>query len=902
MNRLGVRRATVAVAIVAVSLTCATACRAGDYLWWEGERPAETNFPGRSWFDPSTFKDTRHLLSGGDWLSASGKRGGDELFARYHVDVPADGSWTLWARKFWKHGPFRWRFDDSPWQTCGRDVALADNTYLKEHVGANWVRLGQVTLRKGRRVFELRLLAGEGESATACFDCFLLTQGPFMPRGHLKPDAHSGKADEGCFAWEPMIDRFPDGALVNLRGLNETEAGRHGFVRREGGGFVLGSGEPVRFWAVNVGPGNIHQNRESVDYLARKLAKSGVNLVRYHGPVYDDAKDPADVDRRTLDDLFYMVAAMKAQGIYTQISFHFPLWFDVKPHYGIEGFEGQGNKKPFALLYFNPRMQAIHRAWARGLLTTRNPYTGMPLGRDPAVAIVEIINEDSLFFWTFAKKNIPDEHWRHLESLFEAWLTKRYGSVDKALARWGGTRRAGDVPAQGRAELLEAWHMTRAGLRQGGPDKVRRVGDQVRFLAERQREFYEATVRFYKKDLKVGSLVSCSNWHTADPDMLDALERYTYTAGDVIDRHGYFGGAHKGDGASYSVRVGHTFGNLAAVTVPERLPLGVNQVAGYPQIISEIGWTNPNRYRADCTFLSSAYGSLQGVDGIHFFAVGSNLLADTTMQKFAVSCPVIAGTFPAAALQYRRGDVTEAPAVVRQELRLDDLYAMKGSSGAAAQALDAVRGADVPRGEQPARSAEAFDPLAFYAGRVERTFGDRSRTVVHPRLAALIDRDAGVVRSVTGELTLDFRRGLATVNTPRSRGAAGFLGKAGRIELGDVTIECGNEYAAIQIISLDGKPLAESARILIQAMTEERPYGFRTAGNRIAALGGWPFGLKTIDATVTLTLKGGAKAMVVALDSNGLRKCQAPIPATWTDDGRLSAKLSGDAVYHVVFR
>jgi len=893
------------LAVVVGLVWAAAPYPATDYVWWEGERPAETNFPKTSWFAPETFKDTAHLLSEGNWLSASGKRGPDELFACYDITVPDhQGRYDLWARKFWKHGPFRWRFDAAEWRTCGRDVGLADNTFLKQHVGANWVHLGRVRLAAGRHRFELRLLAREGESATACFDAFLLARHPFMPRGKLKPDERSGKADQGFFAWEPPAGPPPRGALVNLRHLNENRAGERGFVRRDGGRLVLGNGTPVRFWAVNIGPNNLQQAPGTIDTMAARLAGLGVNMVRIHGPVFDaSAGDPAEVNRARLEQIYYTVAALKKHGIYTLLSFHFPLWFNVKPNYGIPGFDGFDNKRPFALLYFDPRMQEIHRSWARALLTTRNLHTGKPLANEPALAAVEIINEDSFFFWTFSKKNIPPVHWRRLETLFGGWLAKRYGSLQKAFAAWGGAAQPGDSAAEGTAAVTEAWHMTRAGLKNAPPAKVRRIGDQVRFLAERQRNFYADTVRYYKRDLKVGGLVSCSNWHTADADMLDALERWTYTAGDLVDRHGYFGGPHKGDGASYSVRVGHTFASRAAVTTPEHLPIQVNQVADWPHIISEIGWPNPNRYRADMTLLASAYGSLQGLDGIFTFAVGSNLLADTTMNKFALSCPVIAGTFPAAALAYRRGDVREAPAVVRQELRLDDLYAMKGSSGAAAEALDALRRRDVPQGRDRVRASGGFDPLAFYAGRVERAFGDRSRTVVHPGLGKLIDRERGVVRSVTGELALDFKRGLATIDTPRCKAAAGFLSKAGKVELGGVAIRCGNEYGSVWVVSLDreGEPLARSRRILIQAMTEERPYGFRTEGDRITALGGWPFGVRKIDATVTLSFDGEVKSVqVLALDENG---CATDRPVTFRAAGStVAVTLRDDAVYHFVSR
>ena len=187
------------------------------HVWWEGEAAAETNFPPRSWFSASTFADRRHLLSGGEWLSNSGKRTGAEAYATYRVDVPADGEYNLWARKFWKHGPFRWRFGAAEWHTCTRDVALADDVPLRKHVCANWVFLGKVKLSRGVRTFELRLLAKQGEELTAGFDCFLLSPGLFIPNGRHRPGHRTGQADEGFFAFEPPVDIFSQQAVLDLR-------------------------------------------------------------------------------------------------------------------------------------------------------------------------------------------------------------------------------------------------------------------------------------------------------------------------------------------------------------------------------------------------------------------------------------------------------------------------------------------------------------------------------------------------------------------------------------------------------------------------------------------------------------------------------------------------------------
>ncbi|MDA1190203.1 MAG: hypothetical protein O3A46_00805 [Candidatus Poribacteria bacterium] len=889
-------------ATLAALLVCATA---NATVWWEGEDTAETNFPKSTYFDPQNEREAS-VLSGGKWLSNGGERTGDEAFARYEINVPEAGTYDFWTRKFWHHGPFRWQFDGGEWREARR-IALADSASIRTHLGANWVYLGEVELSAGTHTFELRLLAGPGESLTGCFDAFFLTQEPFKPNGKYKPGERSGNADPGFFPFEPPMDRFTEDAALDLRYLNEDAAGESGFVQHDGNNFTLGNGEPVRFWGVNVSSGIAGQQRKSVDYLARKLAKLGVNAVRFHSGLFDASEDPANIDTKALDDLHYLVAAMKKQGIYTTISFYFPLWFDIRPEYGIEGYDTIDNKRPFALLTFNERMQEIYNSWARAILTTENPYTGVALADEPAALLVEIINEDSYFFWTFTPNNVPAVHWNRLETLYSAWLAERYGSVGAAFEAWGDIVNENDDRANGHVGLFPAWDMTMEGSHQSEA-KTRRIGDQVRFLTEHQREFYATTTRYFKEELGYGGLVSPSNWHVSDGVALDALERYTYTAGDVIDRHGYFGGRHQGDGSGYSVRVDHTYEDRSALKRPENLPFHVFQMDGYPHIVSEIGWPQPNRFRAEMTFLSGAYGALQGVDGYFFFAVNSPFLDDGEISKFGLGTPSIVSTFPAAALMYRRGDVPEADYAIRQVLRLDDLYAMKGSGAATPEALDALRLADVP-GERAHQEISVYDPLIYYVGKVARTFGeDPSESYVKSPL--LIDRNKGYVVShglaagsrdesrKSAGLALFFKDGVAVINSRQTEGLVGFLADT-EYNTSHLELTTSNEYLSLIVTSLDGEPIPTSKRLLIQAMTEDRPYGFKSEDGKIVDLGSAPFGVREIDANVTLRLDNLTAATVKVLDENGYVRS---LEDARIEGNALELTLPKDALYTIVER
>jgi len=885
------------IGLVLLALAIAPPLSTGqaDFIWWEGEQPSETNFPPRTSFSAATFTDKRELLSGGAWLTNEGVREGKAGYAKYELSVREGGDYKLWARKFWKHGPFRWRFDDVDWSKCGADIALADECVIRTHLCANWVYLGEVNLTAGEHSFELRLLAEPGEAQTACFDAFVLTRGPFMPRGKLKPGEKYNRADAGWFPYEPELDRFTGQALLDLRKLNERQAGEHGFVRRQGEGFVLAGGEPVRFWGVNVNAEHAAADRSSVDYLARKLAKQGVNMVRYHSALFSPAGDPANIDKKKLDDLHYLVSAMRGQGIYTLLSFYFPLWFEIKPGYGIEGYGRAGNKIPFSLLYHEPRMQEIHRAWLEQILGTTNPYSGVPLSKEPALAIVEIINEDSYFFWTFSRENIPTQHWQRLERLFASWLAKRYGSLDGAYAAWGGAAAAEDR-ADG-AEIFPAWHMTRDGLRNASLAQGKRIADQVRFLASGQRAYYRRTRDYIKGKLGYGGLVSASNWTTADPALLEAVEHYSYAPCDVMDRHGYFQGKHEGEGSAYSLRQGHSWQDLSALKNPSSLgPLQFFQVAGYPQIISELGWPNPNRYRADMTSLVAACASLQGVDGVFFFAVGNNFLNDQGMRKFQVGSPMVAGAFPAAALLYRLGYLKEGERVVEQYIAPQELFSLSRTSGAAAEALDELRKQDVAGATG---QSAAIDPLSFFVGKVTRQF--MAGHSVRRDLTGNIDRAKKTLKSSSGELIWDYGEGLLRINSWRAQGAAGFLRQAGAIELSHLVVESDNEYGSLLAVSLDGRPLESSRRILIQALTEERPFGFSGSAGVIEELGGAPLGVKRIAMRLAIRLKGTAPARVVALDENGYPS-QRQVAVSGGGGQPLVIELDPESLYHLVIR
>jgi hypothetical protein len=240
---------------------------------------------------------------------------------------------------------------------------------------------------------------------------------------------------------------------------------------------------------------------------------------------------------------------------------------------------------------------------------------------------------------------------------------------------------------------------------------------------------------------------------------------------------------------------------------------------------------------------------------------------------------------------------TPPPAVV-QKLSLEDLYALKGERFVQAQALDQLRKRDTPGGEET--SGLKREALACFVGPVVRTLDGNAAESV--QLDTCVDLGKKTVKSPDGrQVQLDWGAGVLRVNTPRCKAACGFLGKAGPTDLDGVKIECQNEYASIIVISLDEKPIAESRKVLVQAMTEERPLGFRAEGGKVAELGGPPFGVRKIQAKVTLPWdvnSVGAKRPV-ALDENGYIT-DKPVKAV--GGPKYGIELAPDAIYYVLER
>ncbi|MFN3493780.1 MAG: hypothetical protein ACK40L_04660, partial [Hydrogenophaga sp.] len=482
--------------------------------------------------------------------------------------------------------------------------------------------------------------------------------------------APPGAASTWAFTPEP--DRFDPAALLDLRPLNEQRAGQHGFVRvGADGSFRRGDGQPIRFWAINTAVGTRAPQaagplwpKTEFDLVrhARFLAKRGVNMVRLHRQISPDLHthpDAAfgDINEAERDSIWRTVAAMREQGIYTTLS---PYWAVPMRFSERWGLPGGANQQALGLLFFDETLQAAYRQWLKQLLTEKNPYTGLPLAEDPSLAVLQLQNEDSLLFWTVDAIQGPQR--AALERRFAQFSASRYGSAAAAMRAWGGAGLQGDAPAEGRLALAEMWRLT-----QWPPARSerQRLADQTEFYVRTMHDFNRRTVAYLRQELGVKALINAGNWKTASEERLGDAERWSYSPGEVDAVNHYFGGVHQGKEAGWAIVAGDRYTRVSGLRNPQALPFNLRQRQGRPMMVTEGGWVAPNPYGAEGPFLVAAYTALTGVAAFHWFSMDFEGFAPPrsangylpSLAKWSFATPEILGSFPAAALAYRRGDI-----------------------------------------------------------------------------------------------------------------------------------------------------------------------------------------------------------------------------------------------------
>lgn len=583
--------------------------------------------------------------------------------------------------------------------------------------------------------------------------------------------------------WKPYSYalEIKPGSVFDFSKLNEAPAGKYGPIRITSAGhfeFEKKPGESVRFYGVNLCFSANYLSKEQADRVADLLSRSGYNVVRFHhydGELLKKDGSSYEFDPVKLDQLDYFFAALKARGIYINIDLYTLRKFSPTeiPDLGQE-IDGKEIK---ALMPISDRAVEVFSLFAKNLLTHVNPYTKMSWASDSALVGICPVNEVSLL--EFPEK--PKELRALYEKAFEQWLTKQ----DPAIAK--------DRPSA-----------------------------VMRFLVEIQQKL-DVKLFAHLKSLGVVAPLTGSNWKTAQ--MLSYLrEHYEY-----VDNHMYWDHPEFTEKQwSLPFRFAQTSATAYSAGVPR--DLFASRLFGKPYTISEFNYVCPNGFRAEGGLLMSAYASLQDWDALYNF--------DYACGSVQLTGPKQAGTFDLAvdpiglladrfgALIFRRRDVEPARKTIGFVMTSESVYAPGESRvkefsrnysmlGLVSRIGVADTGSDAKRPRAKADALVMESPKPGFYDANEDLFAPLIKDGILPATAY---QSGQGYRSDTGQIALNTEKGTLQVVTDRMEGFV--LSADAQLSGKMVSVANDAGFATLYVVSVDGKPLAQSDRILILHLTD----------------------------------------------------------------------------------
>ncbi len=225
---------------------------------------------------------------------------------------------------------------------------------------------------------------------------------------------------------------------IDLSGLNSGPAGASGYIHAQNGHLTDGSGKRIRFFGMNLTAYSDFPDKATAPTLAGRLAKMGVNLVRLHfmdenfdGQTLWQFPYNGQFNAAQIDKLDYFISQLKQRGIYVDMNLH--VAYDYQLPAGLSGDFDYGK----GLDNFYPAFIAQQKTYAQMLLTHVNPYTGNAYVNEPAVAWIEINNENALAGTApAALLALPAPYVTELGNQWRVWLKNRYATTAALASAW----------------------------------------------------------------------------------------------------------------------------------------------------------------------------------------------------------------------------------------------------------------------------------------------------------------------------------------------------------------------------------------------------------------------------------------------------------------------------------
>ena len=596
---------------------------------------------------------------------------------------------------------------------------------------------------------------------------------------------HNDRTEPLTYGWFDFVipDLDTTHNAVDMSFLNPSPAGAQGWVTVKDSHFVDGGGTPIRFFGTNLTFSSAFPDKETATNIAARLSKMGYNVVRFHHMDMRKAPDGIwqenmmDFDEGQLDKLDWLIFQLKQKGIYADINLHVSRNYPGSD-YTINNFNfGKGIDQ-----FYRPYID-MQREYANRILTHVNKYTGTKYVDEPAVAFVEINNENSLL-----------SNWRLLPQLnrdHSAALIKHWNN-------WLGKNPDYNQLRNGKSlfQIIEGYDSLTS-------DDQKKA--MWAFLLNTEMSYAQEMATLLKIDLKVRSLVSESQ---ASYSGIGGVWREAQVA-DYIDMHAYW--EHPQFPNTSWSRTDWLIRNSSMVSDKKAgtlLRFGQHRVEGMPLTISEYDHPAPNFFCAEMYPMLNSIAAFQGWDGIYHFTFDRPYEQGKIGGFFSSSGHPLKQVFlPIGAVMFRMNGVKQGQNMVQLQIPEREILNQLVKHGN----LLRLHGSNMDKIWEEAGGSYALPVMNPF----EVKFGGESL-----QLSTKIEEPSGIWQGETGEIIWDNTDSLnATflVNSPYVKSTVGYIGGK-RIDLGGIAVSMDStpyNWACISLATLDGKSITESSKMLL---------------------------------------------------------------------------------------
>lgn len=721
------------------------------------------------------------------------------------------------------------------------------------------------------------------------------------------------ETNNNASSWQAFVPNIHgrSSTSIDLSFLLDPPAGKYGHVKNIDGHLYFengGSPRRAKFWGTNIHSYKacLFPTHDQADQIASTLAGYGINLVRlaFAESVLMEPTDSTRTQFITDDSKWekfeYLFHALKQKGIYVFLGSATGLSSRQFPATGSSVYRASDYNPHRSWAYYDSILGNLASSYMATLLNHPNRHEGgIKLVDDPALAAVEMINEQSVF-WEMSTPIVDSYYSGLLKTKYNAWLLNKYGNRSGLVTGWaltgGGTALgasedpvAGTVEMETYASSLTGTQVLANAVSATATESQRiRARDNVRFLQDIQKDYY-AGLRASAQSLGLQCPIVGTNI------ISDLAEIKTHLPGGLLLQNLYWDHITIQETPA-KVILSHNRPEISinplAMDDTERLAevrMTATRTNSAAMGITETDTMWPNEWRSSHLMSMAAIAALQDHDMLtHFSFAGSyggeynGVTLDLTWDimtnplysqrimnsSLAFNDPAALSGIMAGAFLFLRSDMQPANNLV--QLQIDDTMELSLQNGTYLRtgypanyltyvtrfenAFLSSNDGMLPDDYQAVTTSGLQSSGHYVLMSRSNLSNDAQAKQDNYNLAVLLDaslKSASMISashglqnhklvSETGQLVRDWGNQIMTINTPKSQGFSGFPG-FNPIALDDMTITSRSPYCTFQVSSMDnllGLDQTPTMFVIAMARADNQVVGRRyTRGTRPTPMG-----------------------------------------------------------------